>query len=61
MVMYENEFNQKVMIIKLKQTIKFKHNIYSTCSGLAYYALTIYELRIIFPAAVRASKNASIE
>ena len=59
--MYENEFDQKVMIIKLKQTIKFKHNIHSTCSVLAYYALRIYELRIIFPAAVRARKNASIE
>ena len=61
MVMYENEFDQKVMIIKLKQTIKFKHNIYSTGRILAYYALTIYELRIIFPTAVRARKNASIK
>ena len=61
MVMYENEFDQKVMIIKLKQTIKFKRNIYSARSVLAYYALTIYELRIIFPTAVRARKNASID
>jgi len=61
MVMYENEFDKKVMIIKLKQTIKFKHNIYSTRSVLAYYALTIYELRIIFPTAERARKNLSIE
>ena len=57
MVMYENEFDQKLMVIKLKQTIKFKHDIYSTRSVLVDYALTIYELRIICPTAVRAKKK----
>ena len=57
MVMYENEFDQKVMIIKLKQTIKFKHNIYRTRSVLAYYALTIYELRIIFSDRCKGEKK----